>query len=140
MKVRTVMLGIFIKFPWFVSGPLTTSQYDFSVRQLFYYILPPPILPSPEFKVLAVTANEAEKNFSTAFFSQNAVVGFGPVKEFTYRPTHSVKLVMVCFEGNRALCLNTKRRRDTEEWRNTSMSSYTWQHTGVCGQLHVMAA
>jgi hypothetical protein len=32
-KVRAVMLGIFIRFPWFVSGPLTTSQYDFSIYQ-----------------------------------------------------------------------------------------------------------
>lgn len=94
------MLGIFARFPYFVSGPLTTSQYDFPIRQLFYYILPPPFPSAPEFKGLAVTANEAEKkNFSSAFFSQNAVVDFGSVIKFTCRTTHSVKLVVVCFEG-----------------------------------------
>jgi hypothetical protein len=63
------MLGIFTRFPCSVSGPLTTSQYDFSVRQLFYYILPPPILPVPKFKGLAATANEAEKKNSVPPFS-----------------------------------------------------------------------
>jgi hypothetical protein len=71
--VTAVMLGIFTRFLCFVRGPFTTSQYAFFICQLFYYILPPPILPVPEFKGLAVTANEAEKkNFSAAFFSQNA--------------------------------------------------------------------
>jgi hypothetical protein len=46
---------------------LTTSECNFSIRQLFYYILLPLILPAPEFKGLAVTANEAKKNVSTAF-------------------------------------------------------------------------
>jgi hypothetical protein len=63
------MLGIFTRFPCFVSGPLTASQYDFSIGQLFYYILPPPILPDPEFKGLAFTANEAEKKMSIPRFS-----------------------------------------------------------------------